>query len=72
MLSVIYQRLKFNSEVTKAPLISYCSLPLKNQLLRRAGIQAGALLYFYVLFTRRLFKRVLNQDQAVKRAYTVQ
>ena len=28
-----------------------CSLPLKNQLLHRAGIQARALIYFYVLFT---------------------
>ena len=28
------------------------SLPLKNQLLHRAGIQARALIYFYVLFTR--------------------
>ena len=27
-------------------------LPLKNQLLHRAGIQARALIYFYVLFTR--------------------
>ena len=28
------------------------SLPLKNQLLHRAGIQARAVMYFYVLFTR--------------------
>ena len=31
-MTVIYQRLKFNSVVTKVLLISYCSLPLKNQL----------------------------------------
>ena len=49
---VIYQRLKFNSVVTKALLISYCFLPLKNQLLHRVGIQARALIYFYALFTR--------------------
>ena len=29
-----------------------CSLPLKNQLLHRAGIQARALIYIYVLFIR--------------------
>ena len=29
-----------------------CSQPLKNQLLHRAGIQARALIYTYVLFTR--------------------
>ena len=29
-----------------------CSLPLKNQLLHRAGFQARALIYFYILFTR--------------------
>ena len=47
-----YLPAQFNSVLTKALLVSYCSLPLKNQLLRRAGIQARALIYFYVLFTR--------------------
>ena len=44
--------LKIQHVVTKALLISYCSLLLKNQLLHRAGIQARALIYFYVLFSR--------------------
>ena len=48
----VHQVFISRSVVTQALLISYCSLPLKNQLLHRAGIQARALIYFYVLFTR--------------------
>ena len=48
-----------------------CSLPLKNQLLHRAGIQARVLFIFMFCSHRWLFKRALNQDRAIKRVYTV-
>jgi len=57
--------------VTQALLISYCSLPLKNQLLYRAGIQARALIYFMFCSHGRLFKQALDQHRTVKRVYTV-
>ena len=47
-----------------------CSLPLKNQLLHRAGIPTRALIFMFCSHGR-LFKQALNQDRAVKRVYTV-
>ena len=41
-----------DTSVSLQLLIFYCSLPLKNQLLHRAGIKARALIYFFVLLTR--------------------
>ena len=64
---VIYQRLKFNSVVTKAVLFPIILAPLKNHLLHRVGIQARALIFFMFCSQGRLFKRALNQDRAVKR-----
>ena len=70
-LSCYLPALKTQQRCNKALLISYRCLPLKNQLLRRAGIQARALISFLCCSHGRLFKRALNQDRAVKRAYTL-
>ena len=65
-LSCYLPALKIQRRCDKALLISYCSLPLKNQLLHRAGIQARALFIFMFCSHGRLFKRALDQDRGVK------
>ena len=67
-LSCYLSALKIQQRVTKALLICYCSLPLKNQRLHRAGIQARAFIFMLCLHGGQ-FKRALSQDRAVKRAY---
>ena len=74
-VSVIYQRLKFNSVVTQA-LLSRFLFPIvlyhrKISFYIGRVLRHGPLFIFMFYSHWQLFKQALNQARAVKRVYTV-